>query len=123
VHCACAPPAGQVVAASNGALLSVFDGTTEYRLGKWTLAKHGAASWPPLEACFYAYITPSEVSCVSLQQEFRAAATPAADKGLCPATTCVSQEADTGHVAWHALARACQPVALRPHACMGTQQA
>lgn len=50
----------KVVAASDGALLSVFDGTTEYRLGKWTLAKHGAASWPPLQACFYAYISPSE---------------------------------------------------------------
>ena len=39
-------------------LLSMFDGTTAYTLGKWTLARRGALGWPPLETCFYAHSTP-----------------------------------------------------------------
>ena len=51
----------QVVAASGDKLLSIYDGTTTYALGKWTLAKQGAASRPPLFSCLYAFATPREV--------------------------------------------------------------
>jgi hypothetical protein len=44
-----------------GKLLSVFDGKTEYTLSKWTVAKHGAASWVPIYACYYVYQDPMEV--------------------------------------------------------------
>jgi hypothetical protein len=44
-----------------GKLLSVYDGKTEYTLSKWTVAKHGAASWVPIYACFYVYQDPLEV--------------------------------------------------------------
>lgn len=47
----------QVVAAHKGRLCSIFDGTTEYHMGKWLVAKRGT-SWPPLDACYYAHSTP-----------------------------------------------------------------
>lgn len=49
-----------VAATKDGRLVSVFDGTTKYELNKWTLAKHGAASWPPVYGCYYAFNTPEE---------------------------------------------------------------
>ena len=52
----------QVVAVKGPKLLSVFDGATEYQLGKWTYSRHGAASYPPVYACFYGFATPEEVS-------------------------------------------------------------
>lgn len=55
------PACQQVVAAIDGQLVSVYDGETTYRLGKWTYAKHGAASWPPLYACFYGHLTAQQV--------------------------------------------------------------
>ncbi|KAG2484497.1 hypothetical protein HYH03_016726 [Edaphochlamys debaryana] len=45
----------KVVASMNGELLSTFDGETKYQIGKWTRSKSGAASWPPLDCCFYGY--------------------------------------------------------------------
>eukprot|EP00195_Chlamydomonas_chlamydogama_P014328 CAMPEP_0202913864 /NCGR_PEP_ID=MMETSP1392-20130828/61649_1 /ASSEMBLY_ACC=CAM_ASM_000868 /TAXON_ID=225041 /ORGANISM="Chlamydomonas chlamydogama, Strain SAG 11-48b" /LENGTH=302 /DNA_ID=CAMNT_0049605293 /DNA_START=34 /DNA_END=939 /DNA_ORIENTATION=+ len=50
----------KVVAAGGDSLVSVFDGSTKYRLAKWTHTAHGAASWPPVYACFYAYETLEE---------------------------------------------------------------
>lgn len=58
----CAVPWWQVAAAVGGRILSVFDGETEYELGRWTLTKHGAASWPPVHACFYCFPTIHDVS-------------------------------------------------------------
>ncbi len=52
----------QVVAVVGHEFVSVFDGATTYTLGEWTLAKHGAASWPPLYACLYAFMLPQQVS-------------------------------------------------------------
>lgn len=52
----------QVVSvAKAGGLVSVLDGQERYELDKWTLAKHGAASWPPVYACSSAFATPTEV--------------------------------------------------------------
>ena len=56
-----APSCTQVVAAVGDKLVSVFDGSTTYSLGKWTHARQGAASRTPLYACLYAYATPHEV--------------------------------------------------------------
>uniref|UniRef100_A0A7S3VSM0 Uncharacterized protein n=1 Tax=Dunaliella tertiolecta TaxID=3047 RepID=A0A7S3VSM0_DUNTE len=55
-------PLFKVVAANNkaGALVSVSDGQERYMLDKWTLAKHGGASWPPVYSCFSAFATPME---------------------------------------------------------------
>ncbi|GIL72167.1 hypothetical protein Vretifemale_2547 [Volvox reticuliferus] len=38
-------------------MVSVYDGTTRYTIGRWTLGKYGAHGWPPLSSCFYAYQT------------------------------------------------------------------
>ena len=56
-----APPCMQLVAAVDDKLVSVYDGSTTYSLGKWTHARNGAASRTPLYACLYAYATPHEV--------------------------------------------------------------
>ncbi|GMH39735.1 hypothetical protein BSKO_07633 [Bryopsis sp. KO-2023] len=50
----------KVVSAANGSLFSVFDGTTEYHLGRWSVAKRGAIGWPPLHACYFGYPTPPQ---------------------------------------------------------------
>lgn len=45
----------QVVAASKTGFVSIFDGQTQYQLGRWTLSKRGTSNllWPPLTSCFY----------------------------------------------------------------------
>eukprot|EP00891_Asterochloris_glomerata_P004703 jgi/Astpho2/4703/fgenesh1_pg.00067_%23_186_t len=50
----------KVVAVQFRKLLSVFDGTTQYQIGKKLYAKQGAGSWAPLGACLYAYRTPQQ---------------------------------------------------------------
>lgn len=52
----------KVVAAKQGKLLSIFDGSTEYDLGKWKRSATGAASWPPVMDCFFCYSTPQEAA-------------------------------------------------------------
>ena len=51
----CVRLALQVVAAVANKLVSVFDGTTQYHLGRWSLAKRGGSGWPPLDACFFGF--------------------------------------------------------------------
>ncbi|KAF5838007.1 hypothetical protein DUNSADRAFT_3598 [Dunaliella salina] len=54
-------PLFKVVAVNRaGALVSVLDGQEQYMLDKWTLAKHGGASWPPTYSCTSAFATPME---------------------------------------------------------------
>ncbi|EFJ52289.1 hypothetical protein VOLCADRAFT_86562 [Volvox carteri f. nagariensis] len=48
-------PSWKVVASVGGELISVYDGTTRYTVGRWTLGKCGANGWPPLSSCYYAY--------------------------------------------------------------------
>eukprot|EP00892_Ulva_mutabilis_P007402 jgi/Ulvmu1/5033/UM021_0050.1 len=55
----------KVVGASDGKLLSVFDGVTEYCLGRWVRSKRGAVGWPPLDSCFYACPSPDAAVAVS----------------------------------------------------------
>lgn len=50
----------KVVAAVEGRLVSVYDGSTEYSLQRWLYSKIGAASWPPLYNCFFCYLTSEE---------------------------------------------------------------
>lgn len=45
----------QVVAAAGDSFWSVYDGATEYTLGKTTHTKHGASCWPALWGCFFAF--------------------------------------------------------------------
>ena len=57
------PPAVmfKVVAAAGGSFWSVYDGSTEYRVGKTTHTKHGASCWPALWGCFFAFPTLEQV--------------------------------------------------------------
>ena len=52
----------QVVAAAHGKLLSIFDGTTHYKLGQTLHAKRGGAAWAPLDACYFAFPTLQQVT-------------------------------------------------------------
>lgn len=53
-----------VAAVSNPArLVSVFDGHTEYNLGKTLLAKRGSSGWAPLDCCFFVYEDPQAALC------------------------------------------------------------
>lgn len=53
-------------------LLSVYDGCTEYNVGRWTLAKRGvAAAWPPLHACFFAHSSPDEARLARFPKDSR----------------------------------------------------
>lgn len=52
----------QVVAAVQGRLLSIYDGTTEYNLGQTLHARRGGAAWAPLDACYFAYPSMQQVS-------------------------------------------------------------
>ena len=45
----------QVVAAVRGQLVSVFDGITQYHIGKWSTSCRGALGWPPLDVCYYGF--------------------------------------------------------------------
>eukprot|EP00873_Tetraselmis_striata_P002830 jgi/Tetstr1/423094/TSEL_013864.t1 len=57
------PTSTQVVAVVGTRMLSVFDGMTEYELGRRLSARRGVGlplGWPPLECCFYAYTTPEQ---------------------------------------------------------------
>ncbi|GIL72166.1 hypothetical protein Vretimale_465 [Volvox reticuliferus] len=47
----------KIAASVRGEMVSVYDGTTRYTIGRWTLGKYGAHGWPPLSSCFYAYQT------------------------------------------------------------------
>lgn len=60
-------------------LLSVFDGTTQYQIGKKLYAKQGAGSWAPLGACLYAYRTPQQVMMQSAAQQLYCTATATAE--------------------------------------------
>ena len=52
----------QVVAADAfDRLVSVFDGATEYHMGKAHLAKRGASQWAPMETCYFVYRTKEQV--------------------------------------------------------------
>ncbi|GAX78036.1 hypothetical protein CEUSTIGMA_g5478.t1 [Chlamydomonas eustigma] len=52
----------KVVAAVGDRFLSVYDGSTPYCLGRWTCAKQGGASCPPLSACLYAFSNADEAA-------------------------------------------------------------
>lgn len=43
------------MAAYGGRFLSVYDGTTEYALQRFTLSRHGATNWPPLHSCLWVF--------------------------------------------------------------------
>lgn len=51
----------QVVAAVQGKLWSIFDGTTQYKLGQTLHAKRGGAAWAPLDACYFAFPSMQQV--------------------------------------------------------------
>lgn len=56
----------QVVAAVGSRFVSVYDGSVEYQVAKWTYARHGCGDaespgWPPLWSCMFAYKTRREV--------------------------------------------------------------
>lgn len=46
-----------VATAKVGKLLSIYDGETEYNIGRKLLSKRGSASWPPINCCFFCYPT------------------------------------------------------------------
>ena len=48
----------KVVACVNDTFVSVYDGNTVYELGKTYKSQRGAAGWPPLDQCFFAYREP-----------------------------------------------------------------
>lgn len=66
----------QVVAASGGKLVSVFDGETEYHLGRWIRSKRGAIGWPPLDSCFYACPSPEAAIAVAFPKNSRLSKAP-----------------------------------------------
>mmetsp|Transcript_31675 Transcript_31675/g.69228 ORF Transcript_31675/g.69228 Transcript_31675/m.69228 type:complete len:208 (+) Transcript_31675:181-804(+) len=48
----------KTVAASDlGMLVSVFDGNTQYNLGRTLTAKRGLSAWAPMDACYFVYKT------------------------------------------------------------------
>ena len=47
----------KVVACVNERFVSVYDGATEYELGRWYQTKRGS-TWPPLDQCFFAFSAP-----------------------------------------------------------------
>ena len=52
----------QTVAASDlGMLVSVFDGSTPYNLGRTMTAKRGLSAWAPMDACYFVYKTKEQV--------------------------------------------------------------
>ena len=51
----------QVVAAFGHQLVSVFDGTTKYKVGQTLHAKRGGAAWAPLDACYFSFPTMQQV--------------------------------------------------------------
>ena len=50
----------KVVAAVGNKLVSVFDGTTEYHLGRVRLAPRGACGYAPLGCCSFVHTTPQQ---------------------------------------------------------------
>lgn len=52
----------QVVAAAHGKLLSIYDGSTQYKLGQTLHAKRGGAAWAPLDACYFAFPSLQQVT-------------------------------------------------------------
>eukprot|EP00877_Chromochloris_zofingiensis_P010814 jgi/Chrzof1/5987/UNPLg00834.t1 len=55
----------KVVAAVGSRFVSVYDGSVEYQVAKWTYARHGCGDaespgWPPLWSCMFAYKTRRE---------------------------------------------------------------
>jgi len=50
----------------DGSMVSIFDGKTTYNIGKWMENRHGAASWPPLYACYHGCVTVKQ----ALQSKF-----------------------------------------------------
>ena len=50
----------------SGKLLSIYDGKTEYRLGRRQRARRGAASWPPITCCFFCYPSVHQAIAASL---------------------------------------------------------
>lgn len=51
----------QVVAAVQGRLLSIYDGSTQYKLGQTLHAKRGGAAWAPLDACYFGFPSMQQV--------------------------------------------------------------
>ena len=47
----------KVVTNAGDKLVSIYDGKTEYWLGDKKYAKRGAASWPPIDACYFVFPT------------------------------------------------------------------
>lgn len=66
----------QVVGASGGKLVSIFDGETEYHLGRWIRSKRGAVGWPPLDSCFYACPSPEAAIEVTFPKNSRLSKAP-----------------------------------------------
>eukprot|EP00976_Prorocentrum_cordatum_P016229 325894-Prorocentrum_minimum.AAC.3 len=53
----------KTVAASDlGMLVSVFDGSTPYNLGRTMTAKRGLSAWAPMDACYFVYKTKEQAS-------------------------------------------------------------
>ena len=50
----------KVVAAVGTKLVSIFDGTTEYHLGRIRLAPRGACGYAPLDCCSFVWPTPQQ---------------------------------------------------------------
>jgi hypothetical protein len=46
-------------------LVSVYDGTTEYHMGRTHRAKRGTSQWAPMETCYFVYRTKEQVRCTS----------------------------------------------------------
>ncbi|QDZ23327.1 hypothetical protein HOP50_10g58650 [Chloropicon primus] len=66
----------KLVAALGTKLVSVYDSSTEYWLGKKTVSKRGAFGWPPLDSCFFVYKTPMEASEASFPKNSKCAKAP-----------------------------------------------
>lgn len=66
----------KVVAAVQGRLLSIYDGTTEYNLGQTLHARRGGAAWAPLDACYFAYPSMQQASCAALPKGSQLLAAP-----------------------------------------------
>ena len=66
----------KLVAAVGTKLVSVYDSSTEYWLGRKTVSKRGAFGWPPLDSCFFVYKTPMEASEATFPKKSRCAKAP-----------------------------------------------
>ena len=49
----------------DGTITSILDGKTSFALGRWTRAKRGAASWPPLACCIRCFRSEDEACAAS----------------------------------------------------------